>query len=113
MVLDTGAMESYDSIHFYRSISYKQLQIRNDSLIAKYDDDSKVQIKILRETIREENIYANPFNWRMCYWTGLGIWVALYNEDHMKGNRKLFLSKGEQHGSASMKYWYYPTTPHV
>ena len=41
-----------------------------DSLIGKYfDNKNNKQVEQLAET----NIYAKPFEWMYCFWTGLGI----------------------------------------
>ena len=75
-------------------------KIGGDSLVVKYDD-SKADKNA--ERLSEKNIYANPHNWRMCYWTGLGIYVALRGEA-MTDNRNLFLNKSAKPGTASTRY---------
>jgi hypothetical protein len=60
-----------------------------DSLICKYDNLKAV--KKNWEKLSEKNTNANPENYLLCFWTGLGIWCAL-NVDNLSGSEKLFLS---------------------
>ena len=62
-----------------RSASIDPLHVKNfrlgpDSIIIKYDD-SKTEAAATR--LAEKNVFANPFDFRLCYWTGLGIWVSI------------------------------------
>jgi hypothetical protein len=90
-----------------RSASIDPLHTRNfklgvDSIVGKYDD-SKADKTAQR--LSEKNIYANPFDYTMCFWTGFGIWIALRGEEKMKGgNNRLFLNPGVKEGSAATKY---------
>ena len=52
----------------------KNFRLGNDSIIIKYDD-SKADKQA--KHLAEKNIYPNNKNWRMCVWTGLGVYMAL------------------------------------
>jgi hypothetical protein len=74
-----------------RSASIDPLHVGNfsigtDSIIGKYDD-SKADKNA--ERLSEKNIYANPFDWRQCFYTSIGIYTALRGESKMKDNPKL------------------------
>ena len=45
------------------------------------------------EQLSEKNIFANPFDWRCCLWTGLGLWIAIHGDIKMNNNGRIFLSK--------------------
>ena len=77
------------------------IRLGSDSFIIKYDKSKADQTGA---RLSEKNIYANPFDWKQCYWTGLGIWIASRGEHEMKDNPKFFLSKKVKSGAASQKY---------
>ena len=73
-----------------RPVSIDPLRFRNfklgtDSIIGKYDE-AKAQKD--GEKLSEKNLYANPQNYQMCLWTGLGVWCALM-EDHLLNHKHL------------------------
>jgi hypothetical protein len=86
---------SIDPLHF------GNFKLGLDSIIVKYDD-SKADKNA--ERLAEKNIFANPNDWRLCYWTGLCVWVTLCGEEHFKNNTHLFLKRGVKFGTASSKY---------
>ena len=73
---------SIDPLHF------SNFTLGVDSIIVKYDD-SKADKNA--ERLAEKNIYANPDDWRLCFWTSLCIWISLRGEDKFNNNNKLFL----------------------
>ena len=73
-----------------RSASIDPLGMHNfklgaDSIIGKYDTAKADQAG---ERLSKKNIYANPGNWQLCTWTGMGIWCALNNKMY-KDNEKI------------------------
>lgn len=88
-----------------RSASIDPLAFHNfsngsDSIIGKYDDSKADKSG---ERLSEKNIYANPLDWRMCFWTGFGVWCCLSNQQLLKSER-LFIETNVKEGSASTKY---------
>ena len=71
-----------------------------DSLGCKYDDQKADKSG---ERLSEKNIYANPFEWTQCWWTGLGIYAAL-NVRQLAAHERLFLAPGVEEGAASSRY---------
>ena len=61
-------------------------------------DESKADKQAQR--LAPKNVYAHPFDFRLCHFTGLGIHIAL-RKDKMKGTKSPFLSKNAKEGSAS------------
>jgi len=45
-----------------------------DSIRGKYDDTKTDKAG---ERLSEKNLYANPFDWTMCWWTGVWIWFRV------------------------------------
>ena len=89
-----------------RSTSIDQLKLSNlrtgpGSLIGKYNN-RKTDKQGERQS--EKNIYADPFEWTLCFWTGLGVWCALKAQEMQSTNQYLFLSPGAKEGTASTKY---------
>ena len=81
-------------------LGFHNFSLGADSLICKYDDSKADKDG---EKLSEKNTYANPENYLLCFWTGLGIWCAL-NVDNLSGSEKLFLSPTAQEGSAACRY---------
>ena len=48
-----------------------------DSIVCKHDD-SKADKE--GDKLSEKNVFANPFNFMVCFWTGVGILCALSAE---------------------------------
>ena len=86
---------SIDPLHF------GNFSLGNDSIIIKYDD-SKADKSA--ERLSEKNIYANPHEWRLCFWTGLCIWLSLRGEDEFDNNSKIFSSKNVKKGTVATNY---------
>jgi len=85
-----------------RSVLIDQLvfyifKIDQDSTICKYDDQKADKTG---ERLSEKNIYANPHEWTQCFWTRMGIYVAL-NCGALASNEWLFLKEGVKEGAAS------------
>jgi hypothetical protein len=89
-----------------RSASIDPLHLDNfwlgtDSIIGKYDESKADKAA---ERLSEKNLYSNPTIFKWCWWTGLGVWVALHGEDAFEGNRHLFLNAGAKAGTESTNY---------
>ena len=89
-----------------RSASIDPLGLSNfkvgpDSLIGKYDNSKADRAG---ERLSEKNIFANPYDWTQCFWTGLGVWLALRVDEMKNTHEKLFLNAGNKLGSAATKY---------
>ena len=69
-------------------LTVHNFRLGTDSIICKYDDDSKCDKSA--ECLAMKNIYANPLDWNMCYWTGFGIYTALRGENRFIRNPRLF-----------------------
>ena len=67
-------------------LGFHNFSLGADSLICKYDDSKADKDG---EKLSEKNMYSNPENYLLCFWTGLGIWCAL-NVDNLSGSEKLF-----------------------
>jgi hypothetical protein len=81
-------------------LGFHNFSLGGDSLIAKYDDSKADKDG---EKLSEKNTYANPDNYLLCFWTGMGIWCAL-NVDNLCGSEKLFLSSTAKDGTAACRY---------
>ena len=85
-----------------RSANIGPLKLHNfmlgiDSIMVRFDE-SKCDKQAQRLALK--NVCVHPFDFRLCYFTGLGIHIAL-QKDKMKGNKSLFLSKNAKEGSGS------------
>lgn len=47
-------------------LRFANFSLGSDSIVGKYDDSKAVKDA---ERLAEKNIYANPYNWMMCFWT--------------------------------------------
>lgn len=81
-------------------LGFHNFKVGQDSIICKYDDQKADKAG---DRLSEKNIYANPFEWTQCFWTGLGVYVAL-NCDSLGAHERLFLDEGVKEGSASSRY---------
>ena len=81
-------------------LGFRNFRVANDSITCKYDD-SKADKE--GDKLSEKNIYANPLDFRQCWWTGFGLYTALYVEQVAKSGN-LFLRHGSKEGSASTRY---------
>ena len=81
-------------------LSFHNFDVAQDSIKCKYDD-SKADKE--GEKLSVKNIYANPTNFKECWWTAMGIYCALHCEQLSKSER-LFLAKGTKEGSAATRY---------
>jgi hypothetical protein len=82
------------------NLGFHNLKIGNDSIRLKYDDSKADKAG---ERLSEKNIYANPKDWRLCWWTSFGIWCCLRG-NKFKENERLFLDKDVKEGTAAQKY---------
>ena len=76
------------------------MKLGSDSLVIKYDDSKADKSG---ERLSEKNIYANLIEWQECFWTGMGVWLALREGEGVMGDC-LFLNEGVSEGTASKKY---------
>jgi hypothetical protein len=76
-------------------------RLGTDSIIGKYDESKADKAA---ERLSEKNLYSNPTNFKWCWWTGFGVWVALRGEDAFENNRHLFLSESVKPGTESTNY---------
>ena len=67
-------------------LAFHNFKTGQDSFICKYDDQKADKSG---ERLSEKNIYANPFEWTQCFWTGMGVYVAL-NCGAMSSHERLF-----------------------
>ena len=89
-----------------RSINVDTLTIQNfsmgtDSMIVQYDD-TKTDKK--GEKTTPKNIYANPFDFKICPFVALGVYFAIFEELFDKERQYIFINQGCELGSASDKY---------
>lgn len=82
-------------------LKLENIQLGPDSLIIKYDDSKADQAG---ERTYPKNIYACTFDWTTCFWTALGVWLALRVAEMKDGNQKLFLKGDAKPGAASSQY---------
>ena len=88
-----------------RSANIDPLKLHNfklgtNSIVIKYDESKSDK---QAQQLAQKNVYAHPFDFRLCYFTGLGIHIALWKET-MKGTKRLFLSEDANKGTASKAY---------
>lgn len=81
-------------------LGFHNFKLGQDSVICKYDDQKADKSG---DKLSEKNIYANPFDWTQCFWTGMGVYVAI-NSDTLGSHERLFLKEGVKEGTASKKY---------
>ena len=55
-------------------LRFDNFSLGADSIIGNYDDLKAVNNA---QRLSEKNIYANPYNWMMCFWTRMGILLIL------------------------------------
>ena len=81
-------------------LAFHNFKLGQDSIICKCDDQKADKSG---DKLSEKNIYANPFEWTMCFWTGLGIYAAV-NCDALASHERIFLKENVKEGSASKRY---------
>ena len=81
-------------------LAFHNFKMGQDSLICKYDDQKADKVG---EKLSEKNIYANPFDWTMCFWTGFGIYTAV-NCCALASHERIFLKESVKEGAASKRY---------
>jgi hypothetical protein len=81
-------------------LAFHHFKLGVDSIIGKYDDSKADKIG---ERLSEKNIYANPFNWHMCWWTGMAVYCSIFAVD-LEQHERLFLRPGVKDGAAAVKY---------
>jgi hypothetical protein len=81
-------------------LAFRHFNLGVDSIIGKYDDSKADKDG---EKLSEKNIYANPSNWNMCWWTGMGIYCSVFAVE-LEKHERLFLQPGVKEGTAAVKY---------
>ena len=60
------------------------------------------QTRLARSCLKKK--YANPLDWTMCTWLGLGIYCSVFQGHLVVESERLFLKKGTKEGAGSTKY---------
>ena len=81
-------------------LGFHNFNLGMDSIVGKYDDSKADKAG---ERLSEKNLYANPFNYSMCIFTGLGVWWSLHKE-RLQENDRFFLLEKTKEGAASTRY---------
>ena len=81
-------------------LGFHNFSLGTDSLVVKYDDSKADKAG---EKLSEKNLYANPIDWTMCPWLGLGVYFCV-NCGNLGENERLFLKHGRKEGISSTKY---------
>ena len=81
-------------------LAFHNFTLGLDSLVVKYDETKADKSG---EKLSEKNVYANPIDWTMCTWLGLGIYCCVFQGNLLESER-LFLKKGTKEGAGSTKY---------
>ena len=81
-------------------LAFHNFKIAQDSIVCKYDDSKADKSG---DHLSEKNIYANPFEWTQCFWTGMGVYCALECQ-RLAEHERLFLSPGVSEGAAALRY---------
>jgi hypothetical protein len=81
-------------------LAFHHFNLGVGSIIGKYYDSKAEEID---ERLSEKNINANPLNWHMCWWTGMGIYCSVFAVD-LEQHERLFLRPGVKDGTAAVKY---------
>ena len=72
----------------------------SDSITFKYDE---TKVDKTGEFVQEKNVYSNPFQGHLCFFTALGVYLSLHQE-HLAETEKLFLTPGAQLGNAAQTF---------
>jgi hypothetical protein len=59
-------------------LGFHNFHLGVDSIIGKHDN---LKVDKIGERLSEKNIFANPLNWHVCWWTGTGICCAVFAVD--------------------------------
>jgi len=81
-------------------LAFHNFRLGQDSIIVKYDNQKADKAG---ERLSEKNLYANPFEWKQCLWTGMGIYCALHC-DTLADHERLFLKQAVKEGAATGRY---------
>jgi hypothetical protein len=81
-------------------LAFHNFSLGADSIIGKYDESKSDKAG---ERLSEKNIYANPTNWKICFWTAFGIWCSLQEESLVPDERLFHMSRSKE-GTAATKY---------
>ena len=81
-------------------LGFHNISLGSDSMKIKYDDS---KADMAGERLSEKNIYTNPFDWQLCWWTLFGIYCAI-NVDQLTRHEKLFHKQGSKEGVYAQSY---------
>jgi len=81
-------------------LGFHNFKLGSDSIICKYDD-AKADKE--GEKLSEKNIYSNPFDYQVCWWTGFGVYCCVNSAD-LGAREFLFLKPTAREGTASNRY---------
>ena len=57
----------------------------------------------MERSYQKKNIYANPINYKLFWWTAFGIYISL-NVEHLVEKEKLFLRGRSEEGTSAHQY---------
>jgi hypothetical protein len=72
----------------------------SDSIVFKYDE---TKMDKTGEFVQEKNVYSNPFQGHLCFFTALGVYLSLHQE-RLAETEKLFLTPGAKLGNAAQTF---------
>lgn len=81
-------------------LCFHNFSLGTDTIVCKYDDSKADKDG---EKLSEKNIYANPFDMKMCFWTAMGVYCCL-NSERLATSEKLFVTTKAKEKSAKSKY---------
>lgn len=82
------------------ALAFHNFSLGSDSIKCKYDD---AKANKDGEKLSEKNIFANPYDYKQCWWTAFGVYCCIESSKLTK-DEKLFLNAGAKLGTASSRY---------
>ena len=82
-------------------IGFRHLTKGTDSIKIKY---FKTKADQEGNKCQHKNIYANPFNPKVCFFTGMGVYLAL-NASVLGSRYTFFLQNGTKDGTVSLNFF--------
>ena len=83
------------------TLSLQNFTMATDSMVINYDNTKMDQTG---DKTTPKNAHANPFDFKICPFVALGIFLAAFEELLDKDKQYLFINEGCKIGSASDKY---------
>lgn len=81
-------------------LGWHNLKKGEDSIVVKYD---KTKVDKSGEICYDKNIYANPGDWYVCWYTCLGIYCSIFCTSLLERD-SLFIEKNDKTGSAASTF---------